>query len=629
MNLIRLFILFAILAIRLEASSPLDVFPKTVEEMQEVISRAKAEALSDIETIAQMPKEARTFENTVIGFDYVAAKFYVPYAAIATLEMLHPDEAMRKEAEALILSCQEFVLDAFHTNRAIYQAFKECEHLATSQEDTYYLTSTISEFKKAGLELSEEEFLRVRELSIKLGALGVQYYANIAKDQSTLKVKYEELTGIDDAYISALERDGEHYILPVNSPTVDKILSCCDVETTRRALYELYTNRACPQNLAILQQVRELRHELALLLGYASYAELDISSQMAKTPASVQQFLAARASQSIEEATKTWALYNNGNDINRWDLPYFANQYKKNRFGLDQEQLRAYFPFKKTLDGMFKVFGKFLGMEFCIIPTEDLWHQDALLVEVRADDALVGHIVFDLFPRPNKYTHACCNGVVADNKRAPLAVVIANLTPQLSHSELKTLFHEFGHAIHALCGKCKMPTKSGYNTTCDFIETPSQLFEEWVHDSEILTLIADLSEEIIEKLIASSSINDGLRATLAAEICYSLQALEMFGLSQSKPLVMLERDIQKQIMPSIRFAPDANSLCTFEHLINYGAKYYSYLWSKEIAKSFYAYIKANGGPLDPLMGKRYLERVVGRGGSLPPEVIVDDFLHGL
>jgi thimet oligopeptidase len=201
----------------------------------------------------------------------------------------------------------------------------------------------------------------------------------------------------------------------------------------------------------------------------------------------------------------------------------------------------------------------------------------------------------------------------------------------LAISLVKTLFHEFGHAVHALLGRAEMPRKGAYNTTMDFIETPSQLFEEWAWDHDILKRISchyqtgePLPDGLIHRLAASREYEEGRR--VIRELQLAQISLNCFMPGKNKDLILMGKKIHEDLITAVAHDPESHSLCSFSHLVGYGAKYYSYLWSKELAMKFFDYIRSHGGLSDPAIGQCYREKVISKGGSCDPEVLVRDFL---
>lgn len=273
---------------------------------------------------------------------------------------------------------------------------------------------------------------------------------------------------------------------------------------------------------------------------------------------------------------------------------------------------------------MLSVFGQFLDLQFKMIPYQGCWDDSVLLIEVvdaKSTQPLVGHLLLDLFSRENKYSHACCNSIVLPMSndlgltyQPALAVIVTNFSKKTSlmpsllrHHEVKTLFHEFGHAVHALLGRAEMPSKGAYNTTTDFVETPSQFFEKWVWDPNVLKRISShyqtkepLPDNLIHSLIASKEYEEGRR--VIRELRLAQISLNCFMAGKNKDLIQIERKIYENFMAAVAYDPESHRLCSFTHLVGYGAKYYSYLWSNELAIKFFDYICLHGDLLDPTIG---------------------------
>ena len=649
-----------------ELRTPADVgalFPKSVEEMEQNFEQTKTEALDRIETIVSIPADERTYENTVRECDRAVASFYVHGEGVKTFLKVYPDAAMRTAAQAIAADAGTFFIEQFETNRNLYRAFVEYQtgnalNDNLNPERAYHLADMMDSFRRQGLELNAEDFERMKELKNELNILCLDYDTNISQDNSALHVTKEQLVGIEDNFISGLGRDGDLYILRCDYPTRAQVLENCTVEATRRRYNRMFNNRAYPQNETLLTEVINTRDTLAKLLGFSSFAELDISSQMAKTPETVSKFLETIAEQYTEKADAEWALLlqelpesvtlTEEGKVKPWDVAFLHNYYKKNHLHIDNEKIAEYFPMETVVQGLLDVYGKFFGLRFEVVPAEGLWDADVQLIavsETGPEASLVGYLILDLFPRENKYSHACCESlwppISWDEGKtyAPaLTIVIANFSkstdskPSLfQHQEVEVLFHEFGHAIHALLGRAEMPSKAAFNTKIDFVEAPSQLLEEWVWDADVLKILSrhyqtgePLPDALVQQMIDTANFDEG-RLTLR-QIGLAKTSLNCFSPGQDKDLVELQTNVYGAGAKYVAFDPEGHSLCSFGHLTNYGAKYYSYLWSKQLAKQLFSYIGAHGGPLDPILGERYRTKVIGRGGSCEPQELVTDFL---
>ncbi len=648
------------------------MFPKTTDGLEHTYHATKDTVINRIQQIISIAPEARTFENTVLAYDKTLCYFRSYGSVLATLKMCHPDQMMRERAEKFFSALWECMID-LETNQGMYRAFKEYQalpepHDKLNQERQYYLTEAMCTFRRAGLDLDPKAFDCMKQLQKQIASLVMQFHTNVAQDASTVRVKREGLEGLDSDYIDSLTREGSDYILPCDYPTRTRVMDNCSIETTRQDYSRAFYNRAFPGNVELLKQLIDKRNELAKLLGYDSYAAFDISSCMAKTPQRVETFLNDLAVEANLKAKQTWEVIVKNlpesvvltpeGKIKAWDVNYVLNYYMKKHGKVDHAKIAEYFPMEKTIQSLLKVYESFFSLKFRLVDHDGIfWDPSVQMIEVlQADDeSLIGYVLLDLFPRKGKYTHCCCNGIIPpisfDRGAAfqpALAVVIANFSKPteskptlLSSLEVNTFFHEFGHAIHALLGRAEMPTKGAYNTKMDFIEVPSQLLEQWMWDPEILKLIShhyktgeSLPDDVIEALIKSKDLGDSGHPTrtgdgdhIATQLLFSQLSLNLYKGGQPSDQLQIEREVYKAGPQIVALDPQAHFLCSFIHLADYGSKYYSYLWSRQRAMQIFEYIKAHGGLLNGDVGKRYISKVIGRGGSDDPDFYMADFLN--
>lgn len=417
-----------------------------------------------------------------------------------------------------------------------------------------------------------------------------------------------------------------------------------------------------------MNQLINRRDDLAQLLGYESYAHFDIAPEMAQTVENVEHFLDSLALKSYSKIKNNWTLLLNDlpesviltpeGKIKPWDVGYLINQYTKKHFKIDQNEIAEYFPMEATLRNLLNIYEQFFDLEFQVLYHLDFWDSSVQTIEVRQKDldkSLIGYVLLDLFPREHKFSHCCCSCIIPPMSPdqgqtfAPaLAVVIANFSPStaekpslLKHHEVKTFFHEFGHAIHALFGRAEMPTTAGYNTKIDFVEAPSQLLEEWMWDADILKMISchyqtqrPLPDSSIAGLIETRNFFDAAHNTTGGngdhdgtQLLFSKISLSLFKEGKNKDLTQLNREIYNSTPQIVAYDPELHYNYAFGHLTSYGAKYYSYPWSKQLALKIFNYIKSHGGLLDPVMGQRYRSKIIGRGGSCDPNDLIRDFLQ--
>lgn len=629
------------------------LFAKSIEQMEKDLTLLQTEISDRVFRVVSIPKEERSFENTVLELDRAMADSRIYSQILGVLEMLHPNEAIRNQAQDSYILWGDWMIDLFNSNPEVIQAFKEYKSLGEplNEERLYYLDYCCP-IDDAPLSKQEEE------LQKKIQSLSVLFEKNIAEDGSFLPVKKEDLLGINEQFIQHLTKEGENYLLFCDYPTRNEILENCEVESTRRDYFHLFFGRAYPENFHILNELINLRDELARMNGCSSWAEFDMKTGMVKNVEALEDFLKQLfvsvdqqlkdlLPEKIEKLPETMSLNGEGK-LNPWDLAYIMHQKKKKLDEHPSVAIKDYFPMEKVLKGLLSIYSQFFDLQFNLVDQEGYWCSKVMTVEVKEKtekEAKIGYILLDLFPRRNKFTHACCCSIIpplsSDQGKSfepALAVVITNFSPPtenlpslLSHREVVTLFHEFGHAVHALLGRAEMPTVSAYNTTTDFVEAPSQLLENWVFEPEILEIISShyltgesLPQEILHFLQTQKEC--GYLQQTIVSIGLAEFSLDLFKEGQNKNLALLTQKWFEKMNPRVSYDPQMHFVCTFGHLIGYGPKYYSYVWSNELARKMFAYIKGKQGLLDPKIGRAYVQKILAKGGSCDPARMVEDFI---
>ncbi len=620
-------------------------------------------AQESIDQILQIPDDQRSFLNTVQTFDTIGAlsDFTVAANIFETLELSSPDEAIRNAAHKAVLAMKAFWIEAVSTNKALYQALKvyaegNAAEEKLSQTEHYFLSETIKDLERAGLNLPDDQLVLVKKVKKELIALTQNFERNIAQDKSHITVDIDDLKGLDENFIKNLKRaDDGAYILGVDYPTIFNVIENCAVEDTRKRLSNAFANRAYPANEVILKEVIAKRDELAKLLGFASYADLDLDNQMVKNPGRAYDFirdLVNRIEKKVGQELDQWVaelpasvVLTADGKIKPWDFQYLKTTYKKKHFAIDEREIAKYFPMEKTIEGLLDVYRQFLSIDFEEVPVSGLWHDDVKMVKVYTKDRaqLLGYLLLDLYPRPNKFSHAAHFSVIPagfqDNnqRRVAMSVVLANFPKPTSdrpsllmRSDVNTFFHEFGHALHALLGATEQASVAGTSVKKDFVELPSQMLEEWLWDKEILQKVSShyqtgksLSDELIEKILQLKHFDSG--NWLQRQASLAMLSLDYFAQGAHKDPFAILQKLQEQYQSRIMFNPDNHMYAAFGHLAGYGAKYYGYLWSKVFALDLFAEIKKHG-LLNPQIGAKYIREVIGKGGSQDPNELLRNFL---
>ena len=623
------------------------------------------QAQEKIDGLIQIPSSERTFSNTAKVLDELVSISNVTIfqRICEALELLNPDKDMRDVAHDASIKIQQFLIESVATNKRLYNAFMEYaaeqkENEDLSDEQRYFLNDTIDSFKREGLHLSDEQLEKVTLLQNDLFVLSAHFERAIAEDNRVITVTREELQGLSDSFITSLTQTEDGlYTLGVDYPTYFRVMEQCAVEDTRKKLLHAFSNRAYPDNDTALKAIIEKRDQLARMLGYEDFSHYNIDGQMAHSPERVHAFLNNLIERSLikvaqekdlltQDIPQSVMLDQNGR-FNPWDFAYVEAYYKKKYAAIDEQKVAEYFSMEKTIEALLDIYRQFLSIEFKEIEDTRLWHPDVRIVQVLSKDGvtLLGTLLLDLYPRSGKYSHAAHTTIIPstiteNGDHIPeVSIVIANFTKStdtqpslLKRDEVRTFFHEFGHALHAVLGRTTVASLSGTHTKTDFVELPSQMLEEWLWDKTILKKISShyitgeaLPDEMIDKIISLKNLTSGF---WVLRQCYlSKLALACFERGEHKDPHVLTKTMYDITTAAIMgYYPDSHSYASFGHLTGYGAKYYGYLWSKVFALDIFAEIKKHG-LLDPVIGQRYIKEIIGKGGAQDPNELLYNFLE--
>lgn len=638
------------------------LFPQSVAQIKDFEKRAIAAIDQTLKTILAVPAQERTFANTVRILDLLDLELSPIQGGFMAVHHLSPNAEMRDAAQAATLKISNYQTEKLGLNKQLYQAFQDYVTYGMPQEQLrpdqlYMVEESMAGFKRSGLELPDAQLAEVRKLITELSDLSLKFESNIAQDTRTVSASQTDLTGLNADFIAGLKRDQNgNCLLSMDYPTVFMILDHCSNTAIRKTVWTAFNNRAYPQNITILKEVIAKRDQMAKLLGFKNFAELDLSNQMVKNPARAKIFIndviAAATPKALQEIAELKEDLPAGvklvdGKIQPWDIRFLKNHHKAQKLNFDSRKIAEYFPLEHTINKLLWVYEQFLNLKFVQLPTiNGLWSDEARTIAVYQTETntLIGYLIVDLFPRPNKYSHACMFQVVpavlpaSDAPACPaVAVVIANFPRPtgdkpalLMYEDVRTFFHEFGHALHGLLGQTALASFSGTCVKRDFVELPSQMLEDWLKDGEILAQITKhyqtgtaLPQELINQILQLELLEAG-DLTLR-QLSFARISLEMFEAGEHANLSNFEEQISSQVRPYIVAAPEAHMVASFGHLIGYGAKYYGYMWSKVFAKDMFAYIKAQG-LLNPAIGQEYIDKVIGQGGQKDPNELLKDFL---
>jgi peptidyl-dipeptidase Dcp len=512
-------------------------------------------------------------------------------------------------------------------------------------------------FVRAGALLTPEQKNELKQVNEQLSTLGVQFSNNLLADNNAFTLVIDnpnDLKGLPTsiqtaANTEALNRKKEGvWIFTLSKPSLIPFLTYADNRELREKMYKAYLERCShgdsSDNSKIINQIVKLRLDKAKLLGYPSYAALALDEEMAKTPENAYALLDQLWQPSLElakkelEEMKAIKKAETGDDsFESWDWWYYAEKVRKQKYDLNEEELRPYLSLSNVLQGIFQLSNRLWGITFRPVSVP-VYHPECVAYEVLdKDNSHLGILYFDFYPRPGKQGGAWC-GTYRDahyenGKRvAPVVTIVANVSRPatkngvalLNLDEAETLFHEFGHALHSLFSQVKYTGLAGVEQ--DFVELPSQIMENWAFEPAMLRMYAKhyqngapMPEDLIEKIRRSSLFNQGFTTTelLAA----SLSDLDIHTITEYKPIdlnrfekQMLneKRGLIPQIEPRYRYP-------YFSHIFGggYAAGYYSYIWAEVLDKDAYQAFVESGDIFDRPTAESYRKNILERGGSEP------------
>lgn len=638
----------------------LKLFPENPQAIEESTDRVIEKVRLQVTTLINTHPEERSFTTLCYAYDRALAMLDQQLSILQALMSVSPDERIRAACQEGFTRLQAFRIDQLTQNSAIYKVlFDYNEHKASREslnpEEKYYLKEVLEGFKRNGLNLPHNQQEEIKKLKKELGQLEQKFESAINCDVKELTLSRDALAGIDEDFINRLCKTPDGlYCVPVDPPTYPKIMENAAISSTRQQMWQAYVSRAYPQNEPVLKNIIALRDRLARILGYESWADYEIADEMAHNVQTVSQFLRditkhskpkaiAEAERYKRELPPSVTLTASG-EFYPWDWAYVKNYYQKKHYDLDPEVVAQYFPLESTIKTLFDIYERFLSLRFKRLELCAPWHHEVQVIQVeKIDGVLVGYLLLDLFPRPYKYTHFCHMTLVpslrySDRDAHPGAsLVIANfpcpapgMPALLRHRDVVTFFHEFGHALHSLLGATYMASFSGTNVKLDFVELPSQMFEQWMWDKEIIKLVSNhyktgqkLPDALIKTITTLRNFNSG--DDITRQVGFAQLCLDYFKPGERKDTRAILRTLHESLRPYVAWVPDDHFDTSFGHLTGYGSRYYSYLWSQVFAFDLFNYIKKQG-LLNPEVGKRYVETILAPGGSRPPEELLHNFL---
>ena len=553
-------------------------------------------------------------------------------------------------------------------HEGLYQAYrnlKEGDNYAQlSLEQKKAVDNALRDFELSGIGLPKEKQQRYGEIAARLSELGSTYSNNVldaTMGWSKLITDESELAGMPESALAAAKAQAEAkgqagWLLTLDIPSYLPVMTYCDNQALREEMYRAYATRASDQgphagkwdNGPIMVEELALRHELAQLLGFDSYAHKSLATKMAQSPSQVIDFLndlAQRARPQAEkelERLRAFAKQQHGIDeLQPWDITYYGEKQKQHLYAISDEQLRPYFPEERAVNGLFEVVKRIYGISAQERKDVDVWHPDVRFFDLFDESGeLRGSFYLDLYARENKRGGAWMDDCVGMMRKAdgslqkPVAYLTCNFNrpvngkPALfTHDEVTTLFHEFGHGLHHMLTRVDVPGVSGISgVPWDAVELPSQFMENWCWEPEALAFISGhyetgepLPQELLDKMLAAKNYQAALFILRQLEFgLFDFRLHTEFDPAKGAQILDTLAEVKKQVAvvpsPSWGRFPHA-----FSHIFagGYAAGYYSYLWADVLAADAYSRFEEEG-IFNRETGQSFLDNILTRGGSEEP-----------
>ena len=585
------------------------------------------------------------------------------WSPVSHLNSVKNSDALRQAHDKCLPKLSSYSTEMAQ-NEDLYQAYLSLsqssafEQYSTSRKKT--VENALLKFRLNGVALDEEKKQQFKSLKEKLSTLKSQFEHNVLDATQAWNIHIEnkkELAGLPDyakdmARQAAKEESVKGWVFTLDAPSYLSVMTYADNDRFREEMYTAFTTRASDKgpnagefdNTELMEEILKCRFEMAELLGFRNYAELSIADKMAESTSDVLDFLNDLVAKSRPQAKReieqleSFARKNYGiKNLQAWDILYFAEKLKQKEYGISQEELKPYFPAPEVVKGLFQIVNRLYGLEIHEVKNVESWHPDVMFYEIKDSQGDIrGCFYLDLFARNNKrggaWMDECVGRMVRDDQvQVPVAYLTCNLTPPvgddpalLTHDEVTTLFHEFGHGLHHMLTKIDTLFVSGISgVEWDAVELPSQFMENWCWDKEGLDLISShyqtcktLPEDLYEKLIKAKNFQSAMFMVRQLEFALFDFSLHMeYGNEDFPGIQPLLDNVRERV--AVVIPPEFNRFQnSFSHIFagGYAAGYYSYKWAEVLSADAFSRFEQNG-IYDRKTGEAFLKNILEKGGS--------------
>ncbi|HEX2834383.1 MAG TPA: M3 family metallopeptidase [Thermoanaerobaculia bacterium] len=603
---------------------------RALQRAKELLTRIEAVALEDVSP-----------ERVLDVWDEASIAIEDVFGPISLLNSVHPDKSVRDACDVALVQESSFLTDVFQNEAFFARVQRVVPDSIARREMRKHL---IESFEDSGVTLPPEKRRRYKEISDRLTELGQEFAKNMRENGERITFTPEECVGLPQAWLDRVPRDEQgNIVVGFDYPDYVPFLMNAQSEEARKRYWIANTQRGTPRNLEVLDEIVALRKETADLYGEPSFAHYVTKRRMVGNPETVNRFLddvrrvvteaeLRDLSALAELKAELTGMPVEQTRIRRWDVAFYRERLRERRYAVDQEALRGYFPCAPTMRWVLDVTSRLYGVRFerAEVP---VWQEDVLYYDVfdAATGAFVGGIYADLYPRDGKYKHAAAWPVRGGSRRAgrrPVSTLVANFNREgLTHDEVETLLHEFGHVLHGVLSETHYVGHSGTSVQRDFVEAPSQMYEEWASRMESLDLLRNhcpdcprIDASMVERVNAAKKFGAGI--DYGRQWLYA--AFDM-ALSSEHPEPSMDLWARMEGETPMGYEPGTQFPGTFEHIASgYAAGYYGYMWAKVIALDL---VTAFGTDvMNGETGRRFREMILSRGSEEPARELVERFL---
>lgn len=639
-----------------------------VEPAAEVLMERARASLAAIGSDSSPP----TYANTLGALEDATEPLERAMSVVGHLESVATTDALRAAYNEVRPKVSELYSsipldEKFYRRLVAFSETEEAERLSPTK--ARFLEKTLREFRRHGAELDEAGKAKLREIDVELAKLTTRFSQNVLDETNAFELVItdeKKLAGLPEsarkaARASAKEKGKDGWRFSLHAPSLIPVLTYLDDASIREQIWKAYNTRASRgerDNRPLLERILELRQEKAALLGYRNFADFVLEERMAKRGEDAQAFV-----RDLTERTRPFFEKENAEliafrrelegegapEVQPWDVGYYAEKLRKARFDFDDEELRPYFPVDRVLGGLFSVVERLYGVKVEAREGAPVWHPAVRCYRITDGDRELGGFYVDLFPRESKRGGAWMSsfvtgGPTGEGKFAPhLGLFCANVTPPvggepalLTHDEVETLFHEFGHLMHHCLSEVEVKSLAGTAVAWDFVELPSQIMENWTWEREALDLFARHYERgetippaLLEKMQRARTFRAANAMMRQLGFAHTDLALHVdYDRERDGDPVAYARAQMQPFNPT-PLPPDYAMICGFTHLfaspVGYAAGYYSYKWAEVLDADAFTRFKERG-VFSAEVGRDLRDKILSRGDSAEPEELFRDFM---